>query len=227
MRRRMGTEDKLKKSEIDARKNRWRSFWFCKDDSVWSYRGAETVREQNLIDSTNDVYGKEWFPIPSSDCLYYQRYNVAWKRYWDSSIPVKRNRVGMLVMDINKPYFILVQNYGNCWSIPKGGREPGDKTDFDTALREFEEETGLFNLIKEEDDRSRVIVKFGGTTHVLFLIKKDFNDFELKENLIHIDPEVTGIGKLSLDCIKFLYDKDMLDKTTQKLFKLYFPDEFK
>ena len=47
-----------------------------------------------------------------------------------------------------EPYMLLVQQYGSQWSIPKGGKEPEDKTLFDTAVREVKEEVGLTDGIE-------------------------------------------------------------------------------
>ena len=46
------------------------------------------------------------------------------------------------IADGHKEYLIVLEQYSQCWSLPKGHMEMGE-TETDTALRELQEETGL------------------------------------------------------------------------------------
>ena len=214
-----------KNLERSARKYGYKLLWFSQRDGIWKYKEPETANEKR---ETKYLYGnfprkfnKAWFITPSTDCIYYQRFNVPWTDTFTSHENVittfKGNRVrkvGILVKDTNSNYFIMVQNYGNLWSIPKGSIDHKHANLFLEAMREFKEETGIDDVIVNSNTNYYIE---GGT--LIFLIEKDFETIELGSNLSKIDNEVTAIGKISLNCIKELIKNSMLERTSEQLFK--------
>lgn len=127
----------------------------------------------------------------------------------------KNNKIEILLVHPGGPYW---QNRDlNTWSIPKGeitekdGLTPittqiyTDKTNYnqrksassqnestlikETAIREFEEETGL-KLHKEDIENLKYLgeVKSPNKILYIFVLEKDFGDkFEIKSNLIEIE----------------------------------------
>ncbi len=68
------------------------------------------------------------------------------EQYFDTYIiSLFRKSCGVLpyrVLDGQKEYLIVFEQYSQCWSLPKGHMEAGE-TEAETALRELWEETGL------------------------------------------------------------------------------------
>jgi len=65
------------------------------------------------------------------------------KDYSYGVIPIFRKITG-----VDEPYFLLIEQYGEFWSFPKGHKEVGEN-DREAASREFVEETGIrvFDLV--------------------------------------------------------------------------------
>lgn len=143
----------------------------------------------------------------------------------------KNNKIEILLVHPGGPYW---QNKDeNCWSIPKGEITEkrgltqittqiyADKTNYnqresasikETAVREFEEETGL-KLNKEDRENLKYLGEVKSKNKILyvFVLEKDFgDDWEVKSNLIEIEwpprsgkmikiPEVDKAGYFDLE----------------------------
>lgn len=137
----------------------------------------------------------------------------------------KNNKIEILLVHPGGPFW---QNKDeNSWSIPKGEIEDEDINIKETAIREFEEETGL--KINEEDKEKMFYlgdVKSTNKILYIFILEKDFgDDFEIKSNLIEIEwpsksgkfikiPEVDKAGYFDLETAKIKlvnYQKEIVE----------------
>lgn len=68
------------------------------------------------------------------------------EQYFDSFIvSALRKSCGVLpyrIIDGEREYLLVFEQFSHCWSLPKGHMEPGETEEM-TALRELQEETGL------------------------------------------------------------------------------------
>lgn len=99
----------------------------------------------------------------------------------------KNNKIEILLVHPGGPFW---QNKDeNSWSIPKGEIEDEDINLKETAIREFEEETGL-KINEEDKEKMFYLGEVKSTNKILyiFILEKDFgDDFEIKSNLIEIE----------------------------------------
>ena len=195
-----------------SRSNR-RNEWFFQKNGVWNYRKSKTKMENFIENRNKDVHRKEWFINPTKDCVYYNRYTTPWsenynknRQIWQMINGKRVKTAGILLKDKYSDYFVLVQNYGSSWSVPKGSIER-DETVFDAAVREFKEETGIEDITV--DKSTKYIVN---KDVIIFLVKKDFSTFSIQSNLDSIDSEITAIGKMSINCIKEIDDMGLIEK---------------
>ncbi len=101
----------------------------------------------------------------------------------------KKDKIEILLVHPGGPYW---QNKDeNSWSIPKGevnNLKFNQENLLETAIREFEEETGL--KISEEDKKHIFYlgeVKSKNKILHVFALEKDFGDFEVKSNFVEIE----------------------------------------
>ena len=123
---------------------------------------------------------------------------------------------------------LLVQQHNNSWSLPKGGINEGE-SEYEAALREIKEETGLtkLTLVGELGSYERYSIgldgvgetkEWGSRKRTFFLFKTDevvaggFND---------PDGEVTAVRFVSLvearDLLTHPKDKEFLDSITPNI----------
>ena len=78
---------------------------------------------------------------------------VTWPatRKWQDNGERRRKRAGIILTHETTGKVLLVQNFGNKWSFPKGGIESGE-TAREAARRELREETGISLEESEEED---------------------------------------------------------------------------
>ncbi|MEM0476643.1 MAG: NUDIX domain-containing protein [Candidatus Aenigmatarchaeota archaeon] len=137
----------------------------------------------------------------------------------------KNNKIEILLVHPGGPFW---QNKDeNSWSIPKGEIEDEDINLKETAIREFEEETGL-KINEEDKEKMFYLGEVKSTNKILyvFILEKDFgDDFEIKSNLIEIEwppksgkfikiPEVDKAGYFDLETAKIKlvnYQKEIVE----------------
>lgn len=137
----------------------------------------------------------------------------------------KNNKIEILLVHPGGPFW---QNKDeNSWSIPKGEIEDEDVNLKKTAIREFEEETGL-KINEEDKEKMFYLGEVKSTNKILyvFILEKDFgDDFEIKSNLIEIEwppksgkfikiPEVDKAGYFDLETAKIKlvnYQKEIVE----------------
>lgn len=137
----------------------------------------------------------------------------------------KNNKIEILLVHPGGPFW---QNKDeNSWSIPKGEIEDEDINIKETAIREFEEETGL-KINEEDKEKMFYLGEVKSTNKILyvFILEKDFgDDFEIKSNLIEIEwpsksgkfikiPEVDKAGYFDLETAKIKlvnYQKEIVE----------------
>ncbi len=119
---------------------------------------------------------------------------------------MKRKSAGILLYKIKNgtPYFFLVHPGGpfwknkdlHSWSIPKGEIEKEEKA-FETALREFEEETGKKISSKQAIPLTPITQK-GGKKVYAWAIEDDLDPVEIKSNLVEIEWPPKSGKKISI-----------------------------
>lgn len=137
----------------------------------------------------------------------------------------KNNKIEILLVHPGGPFW---QNKDeNSWSIPKGEIEDEDVNLKKTAIREFEEETGI-KINEEDKEKMFYLGEVKSTNKILyvFILEKDFgDDFEIKSNLIEIEwppksgkfikiPEVDKAGYFDLETAKIKlvnYQKEIVE----------------
>ncbi len=110
----------------------------------------------------------------------------------------KRNKIEVLLVHPGGPYW---KNKDlNAWHIPKGGVDKGEDY-LITAIREFEEETGL-NLTKNDIKKLKYLCHVkskGGKIVYIYFLNKDFKKekFGTSKEFIEIEwPPNSGIKKI-------------------------------
>lgn len=98
---------------------------------------------------------------------------------------------------------VLVEQHGNSWSLPKGGKEEGEHLE-ETARREIKEETGLFNLtlidVLGTYDRFSIGKDGVGESRELPLGRRTFFLFSTEETILtSSDEEITQLKWVSID----------------------------
>ncbi len=122
---------------------------------------------------------------------------------------------------------VLVEQHGNSWSFPKGGIEVGE-TEFEAAVREIHEETGLTDITHIEElgsyerysigpDGQGEAIYWGIRKRTIFL----FTTNATAKDLHPMDREVTQIGYYTLsEAVEKLThpkDKDFLVTVREKV----------
>lgn len=196
---------KREHKEYNSRKNK-ENKWYRQLNNLWLY--DIPFRGYNI----HDKYGKEWIYLSAPGCLYYQRYTVPWTDHYEPRKGTKIHRAGILLKDINFNFYLLVQSYGNKWGIPMGYNE-GKEQPYETAQREFKEETGKLVGI----DRTTPHLRFENS--YIYLIKHETDYMRIYENLNIIDDEITAIGLVNSHCIREMYRNNLLNETSKRVFK--------
>src|SRR5665213_2859515 len=126
-----------------------------------------------------------------------------------------RNTAGGIIVN-PKGEIVVVEQNGNSWAFPKGGIEAGE-SEFEAALREISEETGLgandLEYIGELGSYVRYSIGIDGkgedtsrppSTRTFYLFKAK------KEDLLPQDGEITQIRWMSVDgaLIRLTHSKD-------------------
>jgi 8-oxo-dGTP pyrophosphatase MutT (NUDIX family) len=119
----------------------------------------------------------------------YIKPNIVWDKKDNN------RRAGVLVIDSEKKYMLMVQSCGFLWGPPKGVIEPGE-SEKDAAIRELREETGI--IINSEDLGAPLYTSVG--VYFIYVIKK--RDLCIPTN---ISNEITGIGWVSFNCLLKYY----------------------
>ena len=129
---------------------------------------------------------------------------------------MRQSAGGIIIGQDNK--IVLVEQHGDSWSFPKGGVDEGE-TQLRAALREIKEETGLTELILEQELGSyeRPSIALGGMgeegeprQRTLFIFKT--TELELKPQ----DKEISKAEWFTLDealsMLTHPKDKEFLEK---------------
>lgn len=121
---------------------------------------------------------------------------------------IENKKLKVLLCHFGGPYWEGIDKYA--WSIPKGLIEPGEKV-YDTARREFEEETNLKlttdieYLVTRKVNRTKLVVMFY-TNCDFDLTNCKSNTFELehprKSGIINTYPEMDMYEYMDIDDAK-------------------------
>lgn len=120
------------------------------------------------------------------------------------SEPSSQNKAGIFIYNPIKKNFLLVQNAGNYWSIPKGSINDitQNETPIDCAMRETLEETGL-NIKLANDANYNVISTRNKKTYIYIYIIDSY-DIKLDDTIMS---DVSGITWVCSKCINKLSNK--------------------
>jgi len=122
-----------------------------------------------------------------------------------------KKRAGTIVLDYKNKKILIVQTYGSVWGPPKGSVDKNESF-VSCAIRETQEETGLF-LSKKELNLSKKLFD-DSTWYYTVKADKYRNDICLKSITSN---EVTGIGWVCLSCLDQLIEQKKTNSHLNKL----------
>lgn len=104
----------------------------------------------------------------------------------------KYKRAGLIVVNQGK-FIIVYGKHSKKWSFPKGQRIDNHECSLNCALREFEEETGIF-LTYEEQSNIKFLFRTSHCIYYICNIDNDLNFQKYRKNNIEIS-KVTSASK--------------------------------
>lgn len=118
-----------------------------------------------------------------------------------------RVRAGIVLYDIDEDRVLLIQNYGQFFGIPKGGKECGE-TLIECAIREVMEETGV---VLTSDILSNIKPLVYDNTAYYYVVPVKMAEMKSDINKISAN-DSTGLGWIKLGCIDSLKKYGVITK---------------
>lgn len=132
--------------------------------------------------------------VCSQGCCILNRKEYIPKKEYENRGP--REKAGTVIMN-KLGQLLIVQSNGNKWGFPKGSVKVFE-TPFECAIRETLEETGI-DLREYSREDFKLYILTNGLYCSFFYI---YIDGMIQVNIDRVDSDSTGIGWISIDCLK-------------------------